>query len=353
MILLFDYDFMWIRRLYNKYTRRYYMNFSSLKKQSTAFDRLRKEVDKLSNPTFEKDETEELFWKPTPDKSGNALAVIRFLPTPAVDGDDALPFIRYWDHGFQGKATGKWYIERSLTTFDEKDPVSEYNSKLWNSTQDDNSPERKQARDQKRRLHYVSVIKVISDPKNPDAEGKVFYFKYGKKIMDKITKMMNPDLETEQSIDPFHFWHGANFKLKVTRQNVNIGGRNVSFPNYDESVFLPSTALSDDDKELEAIWKAEPSLKDLNDRRHYKTYDELKRRLDDVLGLTSSATSTGTTGTRTVTETLGAGADEEDVPFTNSKPATRKSQPTPTPASTVDEDEDDADLAMFKKLAED
>lgn len=316
------------------------MNFSNLKKQSSKFDNLLKEVDKLQNPTYEKDDTADLYWKPTPDKTGNALAVIRFLPGPAVDGDDALPFVRYFDHGFQSKTTGKWYIEKSLTTFDEKDPVSEYNSQLWNSTQDDNSLERKQARDQKRRLHYVSVIKVISDPQNKSAEGRIFYFKYGKKIFDKITKMMNPDLESEPRINPFDLWAGAPFKLKMTRQNANIGGRQISFPNYDESVFLTPGPLSEDDTELEAIWKSEPSLKEIIDRKNFKTYDELKRKLNDVLGLTGSATSTPKKIVAPVVE------EDDEVPFTESKPITRK----PTP---VVEDEEDEDLALFRKLAED
>lgn len=317
------------------------MNFANLKKQSSKFDSLLKEVDKLNNPAsnYEKNDTADLYWKPTPDKTGNALAVIRFLPGPAVDGDEALPFVRYFDHGFQSKTTGKWYIEKSLTTFDEKDPVSEYNSQLWNSTQDDNGPERKQARDQKRRLHYVSVIKVVSDPQNKDAEGKVFYFKYGKKIFDKITKMMNPDLESEPRINPFDLWNGANFKLKMTRQNVNMGGRSVSFPNYDESVFLTPGPLSNDDDELETVWKAEPSLKDLVDRKNFKTYDELKRKLEDVLGFTGSTPAPKKAAAPVV-------EDEDEVPFTQSKPIAKKPAP-------VVEDEEDEDLAMFRKLAED
>jgi len=321
------------------------MNFSNLKKQSSKFDNLLKEVDKLQNPTYEKDDSTDNYWKPTPDKTGNALAVIRFLPGPAVDGDDALPFVRYFDHGFQNKVTGKWYIEKSLTTFDEKDPVSEYNSQLWNSTQDDNSPERKQARDQKRRLHYVSNIYVVSDPKNPENEGKVFLFKYGKKIFDKITKMMNPDLESEPRINPFDLWKGANFKLKMTRQNVNMGGRSISFPNYDESVFLTPGPLSENDDELEALWKSEYSLKDIVDRKNFKSYDDLKRKLNDVMGLTGSPVRSTTDEYRAAAPKAFNETDEE-VPFTDSKPA--KKAPTP-----VVEDEEDEDLAMFRKLAED
>lgn len=325
------------------------MKFSDLKKQSSsgaALERLRQEVDKMNNGSFNKDELEDRFWKPTPDKSGNALAVIRFLPGPAVDGEAALPSVRWFDHGFKNKTTGKWYIEKSLTTFNEKDPVSEYNSRLWNSNQDDNSPERKQAREQKRRLHYASVIEVVSDPKNPENEGKVFYFKYGKKIMDKIVKMMNPDLETEPKIDPFDLWKGANFKLKVTRQNVNINGQNVSFPNYDESVFLPPSPARDNDDDLKALWESEPSLLELIDRKHFKTYEELERRLNETLGITTAAEAA--TPSKATARNRPAIEDDESVPFTGSKPIKR----TTTTVDLDDMDEDD-ELAIFKRLAED
>lgn len=323
------------------------MNFSNLKKNSGKFDNLLKEVEKINNPnkTFDREETDN-YWKPTPDKSGNALAVIRFLPGPAVDGDDALPWVRYWDHGFQNKSTGKWYIEKSLTTFDEKDPVAEYNSKLWNSTTDDNAPERKQARDQKRRLHYVANIKVISDPQNPGAEGKVFLFKFGKKIMDKITKMMNPDLESEPRINPTDLWKGAHFKLKMTRQNVNIGGRNVSFPNYDESTFLAPGPLSEDDSDMEAVWKSEYSLKEIVDRKNYKTYDELKARLEEVNGQITDAVTQAP-------RPKAAPVADDEVPW--SEPKAKKFEPTfesPKFGGTTDDDDEDEDFAKFRKLIE-
>lgn len=311
------------------------MNFANLKKQSKSFDNLLKEVEKLNSPTYEKDETVDLYWKPTPDKAGNALAVIRFLPGPAVDGDDALPWVQYWDHAFQNPETGKWYIEKSLTSLGQKDPVSELNSKLWNSTQDDNSPERKQARQQKRRLHYVSNIYIVSDPKNPDNEGKIFLYKYGKRIFDKLTKMMNPDLDSEEAVNPFDLWQGANFKLKVTRQNVKMGSRTVAMPNYDESTFLTPGPLAEDDKELETIWKSEHSLKEIVDQKNFKTYEQLKKRLDDVNGLTDEAPVVRAT-TRQLVE-------DDDVPFTESKPVAKKAAPV------VDEDED-PDLAEFRKL---
>jgi hypothetical protein len=319
------------------------MNFANLKKQSKDFGNLLKEVDKLANPTYEKDETADLYWKPTPDKTGNALAVIRFLPGPAVDGEDALPWVQYWDHGFQNKATGKWYIEKSLTTLNQKDPVSELNSQLWNSSQDDNGPERKQARDQKRRLHYVSNILVINDPQNKDAEGKVFLYKYGKKIFDKITKMMNPDLESEKAVNPFDLWNGANFKLKVTRQNVNMGGRNVSFPNYDESVFLTPGPLSEEDGELEKVWKAEHSLKEIVDLKNFKSYEELKKRLEDVMGY--GVTPAPAPKAAPIVE-------EEPIDMEGNITYSKKATMPPKHKPVVEEEEDE-DLAMFRKLAED
>jgi hypothetical protein len=319
------------------------MSFSNLKKTS-SFDRLVKEIDKLDKPTYE-DPDAEKYWKPTPDKAGNALAVIRFLPTPEADGDDGLPWCRYWDHGFQSPITGKWYIERDLTSLDQKDPVTEYNTQLWNANQDDNSPERKQARDQKRRLHYVSNVYIVSDPKNPENNGKVKLFKYGKKIFDKITKMMNPDLETEKKINPFHFWEGADFKLKVTRQMVKIGNRSVPMPNYDEAIFLTPGPLKDDDKELEKIWKSEYSLKEVVDPKHYKSYDELKKRLDDVLGI-------GVGEVQRSERPQPRGTAVSDQPGAigrgNRKPV---EEDVDIAAPWVDEPEDD-DLARFRALAE-
>ena len=306
------------------------INISELKKKSKSnFDRLLKEVDKLNTPTYDRDNTVDNYWKPTQDKAGNALAVIRFLPGAPIDGADALPWVQYWDHGFQNKVTGKWYIEKSLTTLGQKDPVSEYNSTLWGASGDDNSPERKQARDQKRRLHFVSNIYVVSDPKNPSNEGKVFLYKYGKKIHDKILKMMNPDLESEQKINPFDIWQGANFKLKMTRQS--------GFPNYDESVFLTPGPLSDDDKEITEVLKSEHSLLEINNPKSFKTYNELKARLDDVLGFTAGAARVATA---TVSKVV------EEAPWQEDKPVAKKATKTP-----VVED-DDEDLAMFRELAD-
>ena len=297
-------------------------NFATLKKSSMSLDRLAKEIEKMNAPaTSEKNGEDNRFWKLERDKSGNGSAVIRFLPSAAVDGEDSLPWVRVFDHGFKGP-TGKWYIEKSLTTLNQKDPVSEYNSKLWNESTDDNSPQRKQARAQKRRLQYISNILVVSDPKNPENEGKVFLFKYGKKIFDKITLLTNPQFEGDDPVNPFDFWRGANFKIRIR----TVDG----YPNYDQSVFAEPSAVSDNDSELEKIWKSQHSLKEFVAPSSFKSYEELKKRLDEVLGLDAA-------------------------------PETPRREPVasrPTPAAKPDvsvsltADDDDDDLEAFKALAQ-
>jgi len=218
-------------------------NFADLKKnRKSSFDKLSQDLDKLTKGNErQKDDT---FWAPTVDKAGNGYAVIRFLPAPA--GEDA-PYVRYWDHGFQGP-TGKWYIENSLTSIGQEDPVAQFNGKLWNVSQDDNSPERKQARKQKRRLHFVSNILVVQDSANPENEGKVFKYKYGKKIFNKLNELMNPEFEDEQPMNPFDLWEGANFKLKI-RQVEGLGAERT--PAHDRAEVAQRqtsrTAMDDDD----------------------------------------------------------------------------------------------------------
>jgi len=298
-------------------------NFASLKKSSSTLERLAKEIEKVNAPATSEKSGDDRFWQPEVDKSGNGMAVIRFLPSSAVDGDDALPWVRIFNHGFKGP-TGKWYIENSLTTLNQKDPVSDYNSQLWNASSDDNSWQRKQARNQKRRLNYISNIMVISDPKNPQNEGKVFLYKYGKKIFDKITQVMNPEFEGDTPVNPFDFWKGANFKLRIR----NVEG----YRNYDMSMFEASSPLSDDDAKLEAIWNKQYSLKEFTDAKNFKSYDELKKRLDEVLA-TDEAPQ----------------IQSRSVTSPSSKPAATKIAETSTPSFDIDED--DEELAAFKSLA--
>lgn len=305
-------------------------NFASLKKSSGTLDRLSKEIEKLNAPASSEKKGDDRFWKLERDKSGNGAAVIRFLPISAVDGDDGLPWVRIFDHGFQGP-TGKWYIENSLTTLNQKDPVSEYNSKLWNESSDDNSWQRKQARKQKRRLHFISNIYVVSDPKNPENEGKVFLFKYGKKIFDKITLLMNPEFEGDTPVDPFDLWKGANFKIRIR----TVDG----YPNYDQSVFDAPRALKDDDGELERIWNKQYSLKEFTDPKNFKSYEELQKRLNEVLGETDFV----------ATKELVRSAPVEKLSYAE-KPNFNKPKPAAEETVPWGDDEDD-ELEAFKKLA--
>jgi hypothetical protein len=248
-------------------------DFSALKRNRNSFDKLTKAIESTTQTTESGSKEDDRFWQPEVDKAGNGMAVIRFLPAPAADGDDALPWVRVFNHGFQGP--GGWYIENSLTTLNQKDPVSEYNSVLWNSGIEAN---KEIARKQKRRLTYISNILVVSDPKNPENEGQIKLYKYGKKIFDKISEAMNPEFADETPLNPFDFWEGANFKIKIRQVE--------GYRNYDKSEFdKPSALLDGDDVKLESLWKKENSLKEFLDTKHFKSYDALKARLDKVLGL--------------------------------------------------------------------
>jgi hypothetical protein len=254
---------------------------------------LEKFKEKAKAPVYEK-KSDERYWSPKRGDDGNGFAIIRFLPVSKVDDShpEALPWVKIYSHNFNNKATGKYYAENSLTTFNEKDPVGELNSKLWE--QDDAG--KAQASRQKRDLKYTSNILVVKDPLNPENEGRVFLYKYGKKIYDKITALMNPD-ETygEDPIDPFNFWTGRNFRMKIKTVKVD----DKSFPNYDSSEWDSVAPISDkngkplSDDQIEAIWDAEYSLLELLDRsKHFKTYDELKKKLDEVLYGTTNSSAT-------------------------------------------------------------
>ena len=243
------------------------MSFADLKRNKDTISKLL-DAANASGGGEKKSYTDERIWKPTVDKAGNGYAVIRFLP--ASEGQE-LPWVRYWDHGFKG-STGKWYIERSLTSIGQDDPVGELNSKLWNSGID---ADKEVARKQKRRLHYVSNILVVSDPGNPSNEGKVFMYQYGKKIFDKIMDVMQPQFQDEKPIDPFDMWEGANFKLKISQVE--------GYRNYDKSEFEGSSEIGADDY-CEGIYNSMHDLGEYSDPKHYKSYAELKTKLESVLG---------------------------------------------------------------------
>ena len=296
------------------------MSFKDLKKQSklgSLTAKLVKEVEKMNNNGASGDDR---LWKLDVDKSGNGYAVIRFLPAP--NGED-LPFVKLYSHAFQGP--GGWYIENSLTTLGQKDPVSEYNTTLWNNGTDAG---KETARKQKRKLTYISNIYVVKDPANPENEGQVFLYKFGKKIFDKLTAAMQPEFEDEEAIDPFDFWQGANFKLKAK----NVAG----YRNYDSSEFAATSALLDDDDAMEAIWKKEFSLAELVAADQFKSYDELKTRLGYVLG---------NKPVRNDAETV-----EQEYEDTQASTPVVETVESVSKASASDDD-DDA-MSYFAKLAE-
>ena len=307
------------------------MSFANLKKQSklgSLTEKLVKQVEKMNSSSSSGDDR---FWKLECDKANNGYAVIRFLPAP--DGED-LPFVKLYSHAFQGP--GGWYIENSRTTIGEKDPVSEYNGQLWNNGTDAG---KEVARKQKRKLTYVSNVYVVKDPANPENEGKVFLFKYGKKIFDKIMEAMQPEYEDETPINAFDFWQGANFKLKAK----SVAG----YRNYDSSEFAAVGALLDDDDAMEAIWKKQYSLAEFVSPDQFKTYDELKKRLDSVLGAKTSTRLDEEVDDED--DTRGSVRDLDD----GLRSELNNLQPTRRAAAPVEDDDDDDALSYFAKLAED
>jgi hypothetical protein len=285
-----------------------------------------KEVEKIANPTNEKRGDDDRLWKPSVDKAGTGQAVLRFLPAPP---GEELPWVRVYDHGFQGP-TGKWYIENSLTTINKPDPLGELNSELWNSGIEAN---KEIARKQKRRLSYISNVLVVKDPSNPENEGKVFLYKYGKKIFDKIKDVMQPTFEDEKPVNPFDLWEGANFKLRIRQVE--------GYRNYDKSEFDGNTPLDENEDKLEAIWKQTHSLAAFLDPSNFKSYDELKTKLNTVLG----------GGTRVPTAEKVNPLDAEDELFVETKMKTAAKATEETPPWN-DEKSDD-NMSYFASLADD
>ena len=297
---------------------------------SASLDKLRAAMETASPAQGEKKSyNDDTMWKPELDKSGNGYAVVRFLPTP--QGEE-MPWVSYWDHGFQGP--GGWYIEKSLTTLNKKDPVSEYNTTLWNSGIEAN---KEQARKQKRRLHYVSNVYVVSDPKNPDNEGRVFKYRFGKKIFEQLKEAISPAFEDESAINPFDMTEGANFKIKIRKVD--------GYWNYDKSEF-DSTSPLGDEAMINSTFSQVHSLSEVISPDEFKSYDELKEKLDRVLGLSGAVS--GSTA-ESIAE------DQEEVPWSNVNTESVASEPVIASAESSSEQSSNGDDAMdyFKKLAED
>jgi len=297
------------------------MSLENLKKNRDQISKLLQAAEAVgdNSGTQQKSYADERIWKPTVDKAGNGYAVLRFLPSK--EGED-LPWVRYWDHGFKGP-TGLWYIENSLTSIGQPDPVSEMNSKLWNSgTEEDKAI----VRDRKRRLHYVANVYVVSDSGNPANEGKVMLYKFGKKIFEKIMDVMQPAFQDETPVNPFDLWEGADFKLKIR----NVEG----YRNYDKSEFSDKSALFEgDESKLEAVYAQTHGLKEFTDPSNYKTYDELKAKLMRVLGEESEPTLRQET--------------QVNEPAVAPQPKVLE----PVTAESVELDDEDDTMSYFAKLA--
>lgn len=307
-------------------------DFRSLKKTSgtSSLAGLQNAVEKLAAPS-NKPQEDDRFWRPEVDKAGNGYAVIRFLPQPA--GED-VPFVRLFDHAFKGPG-GQWLIDGCLTTVNEKCPVCEHNSELWATGTKENQAK---VRLQKRKLSFISNIYVVKDPNHPENEGKVFLFKFGKKIFDKLNAAMNPEFEDETPLNPFDLWVGANFKLKIRKVE--------GYQNYDKSEFEAAAPLFDDDSDMEAVWKQEYALTPFLDRKNFKDYQDIKSRMQRVLGLEGAPAATP----RAATAEQWDAEDDDIAPPPRAAAKAQKPQRAQE-AAPWDEAEND-DLAMFQRLAD-
>jgi hypothetical protein len=305
------------------------MSFANMKRNRGSIDKLVAAAE-ASGGNGNKSFKDERMWRPTQDKAGNGYAVIRFLPAPE---NIAVPWVQYWDHGFKGP-TGKWYIEKSLTTINEADPVGEMNSQLWNATEDPNSWQRKQAREQKRRLHYVANILVISDPGNPANEGKVMMYSFGAKIHTKIMDAMQPAFADEEPVNPFDFWGGANFKIKIRKVE--------GWTNYDKSEFDGPTELSTDDEYLEGIYNSLHPIQEFTDPAQYKSYAELKAKLNAVLGTQSEVP---------MAQQMQMGTESPAQMPREAKTPDYAQSINQVAASSLDADEEEDTMSYFAKLA--
>lgn len=302
------------------------MSFANLKRTRTDFSKLVAAAQSAGGEQQKKKYGDDRIWKPTVDKAGNGYAILRFLP--ATEGNE-LPWVRYWDHGFKGP-TGQWYIERSLTSIGQQDPVSEMNTRLWNSGIES---DKETVRQRKRRLHYVANVLVVSDPSAPENEGKVMMYQFGKKIFDKIMDQLQPEFPDEKPVDPFNLWEGADFVLKIRQVE--------GYRNYDKSEFRSASALYDGDEEkLEAVYNKAYDLSEFTDPKNYKTYDELKTKLAQVLGEQAP---------RTVKEEITLDDEIPEFPERTAQPA-----PIATAEATMDtsstSDEEDT-MSYFARLA--
>lgn len=300
------------------------MDINTLRKmRNSDFGKISSEFEKIANPQSEsKSYQDDRFWKLEADKAGNGTATIRFLPT--AEGDE-LPWVKIFSHGFQGP-TGKWYIENSLTTIGENDPVGELNSRLWNTG---NEVDKETARKQKRKLSYVANVLIVSDPKHPENEGKVKLFKFGKKIFDKIMDKARPTFEDETPVNVFDLWAGADFKLRMRKVD--------GYPNYDQSAFQEPSAITEDEDQMLSIVNGQHKLSEFLDRKNFKTYEELSRKLATVLDSNGSNTPSAAS----------IADDDSDTPVRQVSVTTPKSKVT---VASSDDDDDEA-MSFFKKIA--
>jgi hypothetical protein len=301
------------------------MSFAALKRNRTDLGKLVEQAQQATGGQTKRQSDDPRFWQPTRDKAGNGYAVIRFLPG---DAEAATPWVRYWDHAFKGP-TGQWYIEKSLTSIGQQDPLSELNSKMWNSGIE---ADKGTVRQRKRQLRYVANVLIISDPSAPENEGQIKLYRFGKKIFDKIMDSMQPQFPDEKPVNPFDMWEGADFTVKIRKVE--------GYPNYDASSFKSPSAIGEDEA-MEELYSKQHDMTEFTDPKNYKTYDELKSRLAMVLGEQAP---------RTQKQAASLELDDEIPDFPSAPQPDIAGSPQPEIATAESGMEDDT-MSYFAKLA--
>lgn len=290
-------------------------------RSASNFNKIKESLDKI-NSKFQKDD--DTFWRPEVDKAGDGYAEIRFLPTPPQDGDEGVPFVKLLSYSFQGP-TGQWYIENSPKTLDNNafDPVAEANARAWKEGEAGQA----EARGRTMRKQFVANVYIVDDGANPENNGKVFRWRFPKKIMDKIDQAMNPKFKGDEPLNPFDLLEGANFKIRI--KTVESGQN--SYLNYDDSSFKNPAPLFKNDEKLNEIWQQSHSLLELVSPDKFKSEAELRERFASVMGLSVS--------------------EKEPEPVKKTEPKLSEKIDDEIPFVGNDNDDVEDDLEYFKKLA--
>ena len=213
------------------------------------------------------------FYKPKFNKDGTFSAVVRFLPGPVKDGNEEISMIKKYSHYFSGP--GGKYDEECLTTISQQCPVCDENKKCWDAG------DKQTSRTRARVNSGITNILVINDPQAPENNGKVFLYKFGKKIIEKINEAKKPTNPTKKAIEVFSYYEGANFYI-TGKKTVTAEGQ--KFTDYTSSSFESNPSAIGDDNYIESIDKQLHSVEEFIKPTNFKSYAALQELFSRVMG---------------------------------------------------------------------